>query len=82
MTYFVYTYIWKSRDLRKIIVALLKSWVVTNVKKMNYIHNYQLKNGGIEKQESQLLIIWAEDEDKLSKFLLKNFPKLERICLG
>ena len=82
MTYFVYAYTWKSRDLRKIIVALLKSWVVNNVKKMNYVHDYQLKNSGIEKQELQLLIIWAEDEDKLSKFLLKNFPKLERICLG
>ena len=82
MTYFVYAYVWKSRDLRKIIIALLKSWVVIDVKKMNYIHDYQLKNSGIEKQESQLLIIWAEDEDKLSKFLLKNFPKLERICLG
>lgn len=82
MTYLVYAYVWKSRDLRKIIVALLKSWVVANVKKMNYVHDYQYKDSGIEKQEIQLLIIWTEDENKLSKFLLKNFPQMERISLG
>ncbi len=79
MDYMTFVYKWTSRDLRKIILAILKSWITDNIKKFNYIHNYSLKEKNIEKTEEKIILIHAEDGDKLLNFLSKNFPQLEKI---
>ena len=83
MDYLAFVYAWSSRDLRKIIVILLKSWLVDGVKKINYVHSYLLKNGkNVEKNEEKILLINTQDENKLNEFLLKNFPQIKRIGLN
>lgn len=81
MDYLTYKYVWKSRDFRKVVLALLKSWLVDEIQKMNYIHNYTLKNGKIDKWDIQLFMIHSIDQQKVDDFLSRNFPQIERICL-
>lgn len=82
MNYFLFTYRWDSRELKKIIAAILKSWMSNNIKKFNYIHNYSLNNKNTKKSEEKILLIESEDENNLINFLSKNFPqKIERINL-
>lgn len=78
-----FIYKWKSRDLRRIIVSILKSWVVDNVKKVNYVQNYSLKEWkNIEKNEEKILLIYTQDKNKLLDFLTKNFPQIEKININ
>jgi ABC-type Zn2+ transport system substrate-binding protein/surface adhesin len=81
MDYIVCTYTWKSRELRKIFVVLLKSWIVENIKKMNYIHNYSLKDDKVERLESQMFVVWTKDKENFIDFLSKNFPQIDVIHL-
>lgn len=82
MGYMTFTYKWTSRELRKNILAILKSWMADNVKKFNYVHNYSFKDNRIEKTEEKILLIYAENQDDLLKFLSKNFPQIERININ
>ncbi len=83
MEYLVFVYKWKSRDLRRIIVSILKSWVADNVKKINYVQNYLLKEWkNIEKNEEKILLIYTQDKNKLLNFLTKNFPQIEKIDIN
>ena len=75
-------YRWKSRDLRKIIVALLKSWFATEIKKVNYVQNFVLVDTKLEKTEMKMLVMSTENEENLVEFLSKNFPQVERIYLN
>ena len=75
-------YRWKSRDLRKIIVALLKSWFAIEIKKVNYVQNFVLVDTKLEKTEMKILVMSTENEEKLVEFLSKNFPQIERIYLN
>ena len=75
-------YRWRSRDLRKIIVTLLKSWFVTEIKKVNYVQNFVLVDTKLEKTEMKMLVMSTENEKKLVEFLSKNFPQIERIYLN
>lgn len=80
MSYFSFVYRWTSRDLRKIIMAILKSWLADNVKRINYVQNYVSKDSKtIQKDEEKILLIRAKDENKLREFLLKNFSQIEKI---
>ena len=81
MDYIVCTYIWKSRELRKIFVVLLKSRIVENIKKMNYIHNYSLKDDKVERLQSQMFVVWTKDKENFIDFLSKNFPQIDVIHL-
>ena len=75
MNYMVFAYSGKSRDLRKIIISILKSGVAQNVKKINYVQNYSLEDkNNLEKEE--------ETEIKLIEFLSKNFPQIKRIYVN
>ena len=66
-----FIYKWKSRDLRRIIVSILKSWVADNVKKVNYVQNYSLKEWkGIEKNEEKILLVYTQDKNKLIYFMV------------
>jgi DNA-binding beta-propeller fold protein YncE len=79
----VFVYKWKSRDLRRITVSILKSWVADNVKKINYVQSYLLKEWkNIEKNEEKILLIYSQDKNKLLDFLTKNFPQIEKININ
>lgn len=79
MNYTIFTYKWTSRELRKIILAILKSWIADNVKKVNYVQDYTLTEKNIEKSEEKIVLIHSEDQDKLLDFLTKNFPQIKKI---
>jgi hypothetical protein len=80
MSYSSFVYRWSSRDLRKIIMAILKSWLADNVKRINYVQNYVSKDSKtIQKNEEKILLISANDENKLNDFLSKNFSQIEKI---
>lgn len=74
---FIYNGNW--RDLRKIILALLKSWAASKIQKFNYGQSFELKDKSLLKKEIKLLYIYADDENKLMEFLGKNFDDLKRI---
>lgn len=82
MANLAYLYRWKSRDLRKIIIALLKSWCATEIKKVNYVQNFVLVEANLEKIEMKILIITTENEEKLVEFLSKNFSQIQRVYLN
>ncbi len=81
MKYLTFVYKWKSRDLRKVILAILKSWIANNIQKLNYAQNFSLNENKLEKQESKILLINTDDEKKLMDFLSKVCPQMERIFL-
>lgn len=79
MDYLVFTYGGSSRDLKKIIVAILRSWFAENIKKLNYVHDYSMGTKNAEKQEEKIILIHTQNQDKLLEFLSKNFQQLKRI---
>ena len=81
MNYFLFSYKWNSRELKKIIIAILKSWFADNVKKLNYVQNFCLDDKKIEKSEEKLVLVHADNYNKLIDFLSKNFPQIEKIEL-
>ena len=74
-------YEWNLRDLRRIIVAILKSWLVKEVNKINYVQNFELLDKNIEKREVKILFINTDNEDKLLNFVSKNFSQLRRMSI-
>ena len=52
MNYLIFEYKWNSRELKKIITAILKSWVADNIKKLNYIQDYSFNGKKTEKTET------------------------------
>jgi len=78
MDYITFVYRWTARELRKIILAILKSWVADEIKRFNYVQNYSFKEKNIEKSEEKILLINAKEPDKLLDFLSK-FTQIERI---
>jgi hypothetical protein len=79
MDFFTFVYRWSSRDLRKIILLLLKLWLAENIKRINYVQNYSFDDKSVKKNEEKLILISTKDYDKLMEFLSKNFPQIERI---
>lgn len=82
MNFLTFVYRGNSRDLRKIILSLIKSWIADNIKRINYIQNYSVNDKSVKKDEEKLILINAKDYDKLMDFLSKNFPQIERINLN
>lgn len=74
-----YTFIYKgkSRELKKIITAILKSWLASNIYKVNYWQEFKLNEKKVEKSEIKFLMMNSENKEKLSDFLSKNFPEIE-----
>ena len=77
----LYSYDGNSRELKRIIITLLKSWCALKVHKFNYVQSFWLKKNVVEKSEIKYMIIYTDDESNLLSFLSKNFPQLERIEL-
>lgn len=82
MDYLIFGYKWNSRELKKIITAILKSWFADNVKKLNYVQDFCLNDKNVEKTEEKLLMIHADNYDKLIDFLSKNFPQITKLKLN
>lgn len=82
MIFLSYIYRGKSRELRKIITAILKSWIAEKIKKINYVQDYSLENQKITKTEEKILLIYTQDENRLLDFLSKNFPQIEKIDIN
>lgn len=82
MNFLTFVYRWSSRELRKIILSLIKSWIADDIKRINYIQNYSVNDKSVKKDEEKLILINAKDYDKLMDFLSKNFPQIERIKLN
>ena len=74
-----YTFIYKgkSRDLKKIITAVLKSWLASRIYKINYWQEFSLDEKKVKKSEIKFLIINSENKDNLTNFFAKNFPEIE-----
>jgi len=77
MSNYTFIYKGKSRDLKKIITAILKSWLASNVYKVNYWQEFKLNEKKVEKSEIKFLMMNSENKEKLSDFLSKNFPEIE-----
>lgn len=83
MSYMVFSYDWISRDLKRIIISLLKSGNATNIKKFNYVHNFSLDGTWrVKKAETKLVMIESNDEKKLLLFLGKKFPELKNLTIN
>ena len=82
MDYIAFVYKWNSRELRKIILVILKSWMADNVKKVNYVQNYTLQEKGVNKVEEKILLIHSKKQDDLLDFLSKKFSQIERIYIN
>jgi len=70
-----------GRKLRKLITGLLKSQLVSEVKRLNYVQSYRLIDERIEKSEEKLLRLHTEQEDKVKAFLEKNFSEAKLFTL-
>ena len=82
MIFLSYIYRGKSRELKKIITAILKSWIAEKIKRINYVQDYSLENQKITKTEEKILLIYTQDENRLLDFLSKNFPQIEKIDIN
>ena len=76
---FSFLYRGNARDLRKIIIAILRSGTANQIYRINYGQVFKLKEKDIKKSEIKLLIMTADDEERLIDFLSKNFPQIERL---
>jgi hypothetical protein len=81
MNCLLFSYDGNSRELKRIIISLLKSWCALEVHKINYVQSFWLKENVVEKSEIKYMIIYTDDESKLLSFLSKNFSQVKRIEL-
>ena len=81
MKYLSFIYRWSSRELKKIIVSLLKSWTASEIQKINYVQNFTVYEKSVNKTEQKILLIKTNDESKLINFLSKNFPQIEKFTV-
>ena len=82
MNYTTFIYRWNSRELKKIIWIILKSWIAYNIKKINYVQDFSFEEKNIKKSEVKILLIHSENQDKLLDFLSKKFPQIEKININ
>ena len=81
MNSLLFSYIGNSRDLKRVIVSLLKSWCASKVEKVNYVQSFSLEESIIKKNEIKYIFVYTEDEWKLLNFLSKNFPQIEKVIV-
>ena len=81
MNWLVFSYTGSSRELKRVIISLLKSGYATNVHKLNYVQSFWLKDNNVEKLEIKYIIVYTDDEEKLLNFLSKSFPEIKRVVL-
>lgn len=79
MSYVMYLYRGSSRDLKKNIVTILKSWMARDIKKLNYVQNYKLNGKNIQKEEVKIILVCTDTVESLEDFMSKNFSQMEKI---
>lgn len=82
MNYLSFIYKGSPRELKKIILIILKSWKADNIKRINYTQDYSLDKKKINKIEEKILLIHTRNEDNLLDFLSKNFPQIKKININ
>ncbi len=65
-----------GRKLRYLINWLLKSWLVQEIKRINYVKSYRIVEKNIKKQEEKLLVIIWPDNEKIKQFIQKQRPEV------
>ncbi len=70
------TYPNEGRNLKRLIVAILKQNFWACVQRINYVKAYYVREGEIKKTEEKLLLIktTSAKQEKLIEFLKKNHP--------
>ncbi len=65
---------WK--ELKKLILWLLKQWLASCVQRVNYMKSYYLREGELKRKEEKLLLIKGKSEkkDAMIAFLKKMHP--------
>jgi len=79
MNYLLFVYRGTSRDLKRVIISVLRSWFANDVKKLNYVNGFSLVDKKINKKEEKIVLISTQNEINLIDFVHKNFPQLEEI---
>ena len=66
-----------GRKLKQMITGLLKSWLVQEVQRVNYVKAYTLVDTKIKAEEIKLveLMCKPENEEKITKMIAKNWPE-------
>lgn len=66
-----------GRKLRQMITGLLKSGLVSEIQRMNYIKSYTLTDNIIKKEEIKIVELFhtPEHEEKIRKMIGKNRPE-------
>ena len=66
-----------GRKLKQMITGLLKSWLVQEVQRMNYIKSYVLVDNKIKAEEIKLIELFykPEQQEKIEKMLNKTWPE-------
>ena len=66
-----------GRKLKQLITGLLKSWLVQEVQRVNYVKSYTLVENKINSQEVKLVELMLKDEhkEKVEKMIAKNWPE-------
>jgi len=70
------------RKLKQMITWLLKSWLVQEVQRMNYIKSYTLVDNKIKPEEIKLIEVFhkPEQQEKIEKMISKNWPEAKIIA--
>ncbi len=66
-----------GRKLKQMITWLLKSWLVQEVQRINYIKSYILVDNKIKPEEIKLIELFHKPEqaEKIEKMIAKNRPE-------
>ncbi len=66
----------EGKELRKMIMGILKQNLATCVQRLNYMKSYYIREGKLTKREEKLLLIKTTDEkkEKLIAFVKKMHP--------
>jgi len=66
-----------GRKLKQLITWLLKSWLVTEVQRINYVKSYSLIDNKIKSEEIKLVELFhaPENKEKIERMINKNRPE-------
>lgn len=63
-----------GRTLQRLIIAILKQWLTTEIDRVNYAKNYTLVEGKVSRTEQKIVLFTTTEEKKakLEAFLEKQ----------
>lgn len=76
MLILITTYPNNSRQLKHLIIAILKQWLAKCINRINYAKSYYLWEWELKREEEKILIIKTTEDkkEKLEAFIKKNHP--------